>query len=311
MKNVHEITNIINGISEQINLLSFNAAIEAASAGEAGRGFNVIALEVKKLSDKSKESAQNISKIINRLMKIIQKLVEESNNMDGELQKQKDAVYNASSSFAEIAVLVSEIAPKVTNINDLFNDISNNKDLIVDTVSELSEEIINTSNSLVQVTDSSVELAIFAEKVSNSSNLLLNKADDLIEKVKLFKIEKNEVNAEITVDKKDEKIGIESMSSLEKVNNNEVNKEDSVSILDNKLKKEEVINNTLSYYENLDLPLIENLEDLEIYQLEQFEEDLQLKDFGWGGTKVTEIKDYIKQKESVGFDDDDDEFNIS
>lgn len=311
MKNVHEITNIINGISEQINLLSFNAAIEAASAGEAGRGFNVIALEVKKLSDKSKESAQNISKIINRLMKIIQKLVEESNNMDSELQKQKDAVYNASSSFAEIAVLVNEIAPKVTNINDLFNDISNNKDLIVDTVSDLSEEIINTSNSLVQVTDSSVELAIFAEKVSNSSNLLLNKADDLIEKVKLFKIEKNEVNAEITVDKKDEKIGIESISALEKVNNDEVNKEDSASILDNKLKKEEVINNTLSYYENLDLPLIENLEDLDIYQLEKFEEDLQLKDFGWGGTKVTEIKDYIKQKESVGFDDDDDEFNIS
>lgn len=306
MKNVHEITNIINGISEQINLLSFNAAIEAASAGEAGRGFNVIALEVKKLSDKSKESAQNISKIINRLMKIIQKLVEESNNMDGELQKQKNAVYNASSSFAEIAVLVSEIAPKVTNINDLFNDISNNKDLIVETVSELSEEIINTSNSLVQVTDSSVELAIFAEKVSNSSNLLLNKADDLIEKVKLFKIEKNEVNAEITIDKKDEKIGIESISSLEKVN-----KEDSASILDNKLKKEEVINNTLSYYENLDLPLIENLEDLDIYQLEQFEEDLQLKDFGWGGTKVTELKDYVKQKESVGFDDNDDEFNIS
>lgn len=59
------------------------------------------------------------------------------------------------------------------------------------------------------------------------------------------------------------------------------------------------------------MPLIENLEDLDIYQLEQFEEDLQLKDFGWGGTKVTEIKDYIKQKESVGFDDDDDEFNIS
>ncbi|WP_459479955.1 methyl-accepting chemotaxis protein [Clostridium saccharoperbutylacetonicum] len=311
MKNVHEITNIINGISEQINLLSFNAAIEAASAGEAGRGFNVIALEVKKLSDKSKESAQNISKIINRLMKIIQKLVEESNNMDGELQKQKDAVFNASSSFAEIAVLVNEIAPKVTNINDLFSDISNNKDLIVETVSDLSEEIINTSNSLLQVTDSSVELAIFAEKVSNSSNLLLNKADDLIEKVKLFKIEKNEFDDEVTVDKKDEKIGIESISSLEKVYNDEVNKEDSASILDNKLKKEEVINNTLSYYENLDLPLIENLEDLDIYQLEQFEEDLQLKDFGWGGTKVTEIKDYIKQKESVGFDDDDDEFNIS
>lgn len=99
MKNVNGITNIINGISEQINLLALNAAIEAASAGDAGRGFSVIALEVKKLSDKSKESAQNIYKIINRLINIINKLVEESKNMESELHEQKEMIYNASSSF--------------------------------------------------------------------------------------------------------------------------------------------------------------------------------------------------------------------
>ena len=123
-------------ISEQINLLAFNAAIEAASAGDAGRGFNVIALEVRKLSDKSKESAQNIYKIINRLMNVVNKLVEESKNMDNELEKQKNIIYTASSSFSEIAVLVNEIAPKVSNIDSAFEDISTNKDLIVGTVYE-------------------------------------------------------------------------------------------------------------------------------------------------------------------------------
>ncbi|MDR3596981.1 methyl-accepting chemotaxis protein [Clostridium sp.] len=300
MKNVHEITNIINGISEQINLLSFNAAIEAASAGEAGRGFNVIALEVKKLSDKSRESAQNISKIINRLMKIIRQLVEESNNMDNELKKQKDAVYNASSSFAEIAVLVKEITPKVSNIDNLFENISYNKDLIVETVSELSEEIKNTSNSLGQVTDSSVELAIFAEKVNSSSDVLLDKADDLIEKVKQFRIEQDDFNCKSVVDKKEESLDLKNVNLIEKEIEETSNHNENIvdSILENVLVGDELnLENTPNHLGNLDLPLVESLDDLDMSPLELLEEDLPVKDFGWGCSKVTELKDYIKEKE--------------
>lgn len=199
MKNVNEITNIINGISEQINLLAFNAAIEAASAGEAGHGFNVIAEEIRKLSDKSRESSKNIYTIINRLMNVINTFVEESKNMDSELEKQRTSIYNASSSFAEIAVLVNEITPKVSSMNKVFEDIRYDKDLIVETVCELSEEIKNTSNSLQQVTGSSVELANLAEQVNNSSGILLDKADDLIGKVKQFRIDKAELNEEIAL----------------------------------------------------------------------------------------------------------------
>ncbi len=311
MKNVHEITNIINGISDQINLLSFNAAIEAASAGEAGSGFNVIALEVKKLSDKSKESAQNINKIINRLMKVIKQLVEEANNMDNQLEKQKNAAYNASSSFAEIAVLVKEITPKVSSINNSFENIISNKDLIVETVSELSEEIKNTSNSLEQVTDSSVELAIFAEKVNNSSDVLLDKADGLIEKVKQFRIEEDDLRYELVVDEHEENQDIDDIELVE-TQVKEITHDDKENIhllLGNVLKDESSLEYPFNIQENLDLPLVESLSDLDISPLEMVEEDLPSRDFGWGCSKVTELKDYIREKELKEHEDEYDEFN--
>jgi methyl-accepting chemotaxis protein len=334
MKNVNEITNIINGISEQINILAFNAAIEAASAGEAGKGFNVIATEVRKLSDKSKESSQNISKIINRLMKIINKLVEESSNMDSELEKQKHIIYETSSSFSEIALLVNEITPKVSNINGAFKEIGHNKDLIVDTVCELSEEVKNTSNSLEMVTDSSIELAKFAESVNGSADVLLYKAGELIEKVRQFRIEKEDLLCEeiLAVDEmsSDEVEGefiegqeIKAVNTkleellLEENEISETYKDDlerdskeldgirelDLALVDEvrelaKASKEELY---LQYENpeeiNIDLSLAEKFVDLSVSPLERLEVDMPVADFGVGGNKVAELKEYIKDKE--------------
>ena len=303
MKNVNQITNIINGISEQINILAFNAAIEAASAGEAGKGFNVIASEVRKLSDKSKESAQNISKIINRLMKTTNKLVEESFNMDSELEKQKHIIYEASSSFAEIALLVNDITPKVSNIYSAFEDVGYNKDLIVETVCELSEQVKNTSDSLELVTDSSIELAKLAESVNSSADVLLYKADDLIQKVKQFRIEKEDFESE-------EILSIEEISlevfEIESGREQEIipgNLDVDLTIVEElknlaKPSEEELhLQYEIPEIINIDLSLAENFIDLSVSPLEKLEEDMPDKDFGWGCCKVTELKDYIKERE--------------
>ena len=192
MRTVNKITDIINGIAEQTNLLALNAAIEAARAGEAGRGFNVVALEIRKLAEQSKDSAQNIYKIINGLINIINEIVCESKNMDEELEKQRNLVYKALSSFAEITILVQEIAPKVSNINSAFEDITHNKDLIVETVEELSQVVNETSQSIDAITISSFELSRLGAGVSKNSDILLDKTDILMEKMTQFKIIEDE-----------------------------------------------------------------------------------------------------------------------
>jgi len=188
--------------------------------------------------------------------------------------------------------------PKVSNIDSIFEDISTNKDLIVGTVYNLSEEIKNTSISLEQVTDSSLELAKLAEDVNNSSDVLLYKADELIEKVKQFRIEKEDFNYEVILDKEE--------TNIKEMNEKEMKLEEltsggpEVSMLMN--QGLERLNLT---EEHLDLALMEELKYLAMPSEDELEleAELEAKDFGWGCCKVTELKEYTKQKEMKEHED--------
>ena len=70
-KNISKFTNLITAVANQTNLLSLNAAIEAARAGEAGRGFSVVANEIKKLSYNTQNSVKDILDSISKMTKII------------------------------------------------------------------------------------------------------------------------------------------------------------------------------------------------------------------------------------------------
>ncbi len=115
-KNTHEIINIIQNISSQTNLLGLNASIEAARAGEYGRGFSVVAEEIRKLSDTSKDSIEKIGGIISDISDSVTNINTGLSTINTVSQKQSAAAEEITSSLNElehIATYLTELSKHI------------------------------------------------------------------------------------------------------------------------------------------------------------------------------------------------------
>ncbi|MBD7913371.1 MULTISPECIES: methyl-accepting chemotaxis protein [Clostridium] len=115
-KDTDEVVNFIQGVSSQTNLLGLNAAIEAARAGENGKGFNVVAQEIRKLSNSSSESIKKIDSVIKNISVSIQNITDKLTSANEVSQSQSAALEQITASITELnstSKLLEELSEKL------------------------------------------------------------------------------------------------------------------------------------------------------------------------------------------------------
>ncbi|MBV7274260.1 methyl-accepting chemotaxis protein [Clostridiaceae bacterium UIB06] len=185
---IDEITDVIKSIAEQTNLLALNASIEAARAGEAGRGFSVVAEEIRNLSEQSKVSSININKLIFDISKETSDVTYTSSKVNKELDKQVTSIENSISSFQNIIDSIGGIMPKVNAVysqSSSINEIKNGIITHVENTTSISQEF---SSSAEEISATSQELNAFSLEVAESSNTLAKLTKDAMKNINTFKI---------------------------------------------------------------------------------------------------------------------------
>jgi methyl-accepting chemotaxis protein len=188
LNQINQITKLINDISEQTNLLSLNATIEAARAGEAGRGFAVVADEIRNLSEQSKNSAEKINELIQKISTGNVYIDESTELLNKEFSNQTQVIDLTLESFHEIVVSIQEVLPKIDSVNHSAESVNQKKNEILgelDQISAISEE---SSAATEEIGASMEQLFSSSEQIAQSASNLGQRTDEMMEGTKRFKL---------------------------------------------------------------------------------------------------------------------------